>query len=354
MLKIQFKGIILISVGLSIMCLGGIFFQTRYYHVLESAKNHAEVGYQEQEINRLFRLKIFNKEFDDMGQEIAHNPLKYKSVLAKMAWNATEFIGKICQDWKHNKYEKYCDLSSSCDVQNILLEIIPRYFNLYPTLGYYLRHPVLFDELLDIYKKYFNAKGSCFYPKKEYVKYGIHETILLRPKSMLLTHEKVLPKIVEKFDEFIVTSAKCEIEKEEKMVNDFAADLIQQQIMMTIVHRFFCYAINDQNLAFYDYLFEIFVKLSTIPILALIFFFKPIIPFTIAFVIHTFFSIIWITILGRCKKHFKSDLWIWKIIENSKIENIKEQKRMKKKNKKENKPKRGKKSSKYFVLRSHL
>ena len=346
MLKIQLLGFILVSIGLTFVCLGLIFSQTRYYQIA-SYDRHSDYDGFGFEISH-----TFYDENEDLGNEIYYNPLKYDYIMAEMVLNATAHIAKICEDWKYNKYERNCDLSRSCAVQKIFSSIMAKYFNVSHGGEYFWKNSNVFEKMLDIYKKYFNAKGSCFYPKKEFLTYGILKTVFINPKSMFLTHEKVLPKIVEKFDKFITTTVKCEIE--DKMPPELGFDLIHQQIYMAEIHRFFCYAANHENLAFYDYLFEIFVKLSTIPILALIFFFKPIIPFTIAFVIHTFFSIIWITILGRCKKHFKSDLWIWKIIENSKIENIKEQKRMKKKNKKENKPKRGKKSSKYFVLRSHL
>ena len=344
MLKIELLGSILVSIGLTFVCLGLIFSQTRYYQI---ASYDRYIDYDG------FGLEIshtFYEESEDLGNEIYYNPLKHGSFMAEMVLNTTLNIAKICEDWKDNKYEKNCDLSRSCDVQKIFSHNLAKYFDVNHSGEYFLKNANVFEKMLDIYKKYFNAKGSCFYPKKKFHRQDIFRSLYIKPKSMFLTHEKVLPKVVEKFDEFIATIAKCEIEDKIDPYSRF--DLIHQQIYMAKVHRLFCFAANHENLAFYDYLFEIFVKLSAIPILALIFFFKPIIPFTIAFVIHIFFSIIWITILRRCKKHFKH--WTWKIIENSKIENMKEQERMKKKNKKENKPKRGKKSSKYFVLKSHL
>ena len=345
MLKIQLLGFILVSIGLTFVCLGLIFSQTRYYQIVSYDRYIDYVGSG-------LKISLTLDQNEDFRREISYNPLKYDYLMAKMVLNATVYIAKICEDWKHNKYEKNCDLSRSCDVQKIFSQNLAKYFGVSQSGEYFLKNSNVFEEMLDIYKKYFNAKGSCFYPKKEFHRNDIFRTLYIKPKSMFLTHEKVLPRIVEKFDKFIATIAKCEIEDKIDPYSRF--DLIHQQIYMAKVHRLFCFAANHENLAFYDYLFENFVKLSAIPTLVLIFIFKPIIPFTIVFVIHTFFSIIWITVLGRCKEHFKSDLWTWKIIKNSKIENMKEQKRMKKKNKKENKPKRGKKSSKYFVLKSHF
>ena len=338
-----------------LICLGGIFFQTRYYQYLLNPNRvmilsniESRLFYLHEDSNSCPILPN-NDTFNLVEKEIVYDPLKYQRVIARMAVNATYYFGRICQDWRLNKYKKHCDLSSSCEVENILRNTIPKYYNLHkddPTLGYFLRSPETFDEMLDIYKKYFNAKGSCFNPEKEYVSNGTHQTAFIELKSMLLTQEEVLPKIVRKFDEFIVTITNCEFE-------DYEAELTTQQLFMTIVHKYFCYAANTENLVDYDHLLSPAFKTTFIYMFVRFFFLNPMIPFTIAFVIHTFFSIIWVTILGRCKKHFKRRLWTWKIIENCKIENRKDQKTSKEKTKIENKPKRGKKSSKYFVLKSY-
>ena len=272
MLKIQLLGFILVSIGLTFVCLGLIFSQTRYYQIA-SYDRHSDYDGFGFEISH-----TFHDENEDLGNEIYYNPLKYDYLMAEMVLNATADIAKICEDWKHNKYERDCDLSRSCDVQNIFSSILAKYFNVSHSGEYFRKNSYVFEKMLDIYKKYFNAKGSCFYPKKEFITYGILQTVFINPKSMFLTHEKVLPKIVGKFDEFITKTVKCEIA--DKMTPELGFDLyriqnslfmrrvktpsvrkdirqlmpkrkyehlIHQQIYMAEVHRFFDLEISSRG-----------------------------------------------------------------------------------------------------------